>query len=228
MAILIPTSGPLDWQKLLGDPDKHWKPGRSAMAVAHSWEAAPGLPPEVAALLGDDAELLLAIPEHKVALPGRGADSQCDVFALVRAGGETIAVAVEGKVDEAFGPTVGEWLTDASEGKRQRLASISTLLGTSRPIPETLRYQLFHRSAAAILEARRFGCPRAAMIVQSFSPIDACFADYEQFAAFLGLSAAAEAAATLALPDGTRFTLGWARGDQRFLFGAHQPRPAGV
>ena len=225
MAIYIPTTGPLDWQRLLGDPDKHWKPGRSAMAVAHSWEAAAGLPPEVAALLGPDAELLLAIPEHKVTLPGRGADSQCDVFALVRAESGTVGVAIEGKVDESFGPTVGEWLIGASEGKRDRLSSIARLLGVGEPIPPTQRYQLFHRSAAAILEARRFGCQRAAMIVQSFSPVDACFDDYAAFCACLGFEARPGEATTVTIPDGLAVTFGWARGESRFLFGAHAPRP---
>lgn len=46
--ILIPSSGPDDWQQFLADPQKQWKRGYSAMAVALSWEAAQGLPPEVA------------------------------------------------------------------------------------------------------------------------------------------------------------------------------------
>lgn len=78
------------------------------MAAALSWEAAKGVPPEIAELLGGSAELLLAIPEHKVSLPGGSRESQCDVFALVRTFGETMAIAVEAKVSEPFGPTVGE------------------------------------------------------------------------------------------------------------------------
>ncbi len=105
--ILVPTQSPEDWCHLLADPDKHWRAGYSALSAAISWETAHGLPPEIALLLGPDAELLLAIPEHKVAMPGKGRDSQCDVFALVKAGGQTIAVAVavEAKVAEPFGPT---------------------------------------------------------------------------------------------------------------------------
>ncbi|MEO1000600.1 MAG: hypothetical protein AAFW69_08380, partial [Pseudomonadota bacterium] len=84
--ILTPSGGPEDWRQFLADPQNQWKRGYSAMATALSWEAAQGLPPEVAELLGPDAELLLAIPEHKVAVPGGRRASQCDVFALARAG----------------------------------------------------------------------------------------------------------------------------------------------
>ena len=112
--ILTPSSGPDDWQQFLADPQKQWKRGYSAMAAALSWEAAKGLPPEIAALLGPDVELLFAIPEHKVALPGGRQESQCDVFALARAGDETIALAVEAKVNEPFAPTVREWMVGAS------------------------------------------------------------------------------------------------------------------
>ena len=58
--------------------------GHSPMAAALSWEASHGLPPEILEILGASAELLLGIPEHKVALPGGRRESQCYVFALVR------------------------------------------------------------------------------------------------------------------------------------------------
>jgi hypothetical protein len=80
------------------------------------------LPPEIAKLLGVDAELLLAIPEHKVSLRDAGRESQTDVFALVKSNDQTIAVAVEGKVNEAFGPTIKDWYVDPSPAKQQRLA----------------------------------------------------------------------------------------------------------
>jgi hypothetical protein len=83
--IYVPSSGCNDWQRLLADPEKHWRPGFSAFATARAWEAADGLPQEIAELLGPDPELLLAIPEHKVRLPGWERTTECDVFALVRA-----------------------------------------------------------------------------------------------------------------------------------------------
>ena len=177
-AIMVPTRGPEDWRALLAEPDRQWREGYSAMCVALSWERAGGLPREVAAVLGPGAEALLAIPEHKVALPGRGYHSQCDVFALVRVAGQTVALTVEAKVREPFDRTLAEWLGPApSDGKRARLAGICALLGRDAP-PMDLRYQLLHRTAAAVIEAERFGLAGAAMIVQSFDPGHAWFDDY--------------------------------------------------
>lgn len=207
--ILVPSAGPDDWRRRLADPDIHWKPGRSAMAAAQAWEGAGSLPPEIAAILGPEAELLFAIPEHEVALPGGRRASQCDVFALVGIGAETCALAVEAKVDESFGPTLGEWRATPSPGRAARLAAICAALGCAEP-PDALRYQLFHRTAAAVLEARRFRAARAAMIVQSFSPEHARFDDFAAFCTFLGLAPARDQPLRRPLPDGRVLTLGWA------------------
>jgi len=216
--IFRPTCGLADWRAGLADPDKHWRAGYSAMSTAQSWEAADGaLPSEIARLLGQSPEVLFAIPEHKVPLPGGRRDSQCDVFALVREGSRTISLAVEAKVAEPFGETVGVWLAGASPGKRERLAALCDWLGLPCPPPETLRYQLLHRTGAAIAEARRFGLTDAAMIVQSFSPEARWLSDFEDFATALGIDAGHDRAGSAVLPDGMTLTLGWAQGDAHFL-----------
>ncbi|UXX84471.1 DUF6946 family protein [Roseovarius pelagicus] len=110
--IYIPTHGPLDWRALLADPQKQWRAGYSAQAAARSWEDAKGLPPEIATILGPDAELLLAFPEHKVALPGGSRPSQCDIFALARTPDQTIALSVEAKVNEPFDRSLADWMGD--------------------------------------------------------------------------------------------------------------------
>ena len=214
--ILIPTSSPDDWRLLLADPATQWRRGYSAMAAALSWEAAKGLPPEIEALFSEQPELLLAIPEHKVALPGGGRRSQCDVFALIRVGDATCALAVEAKVNETFGPTLGEWRATPSPGKALRLASICQMLGLRDPAPD-LRYQLFHRTAAAVVEARRFKTDRAAMIVQSFSQDHRWHEDFARFAEQLGLDIPPGGSATTKLPCGLPLTLGWATGGVEFL-----------
>jgi len=48
--ILVPTQSYEDWRRLLARPDRHWKPGFSAMTLARSWEAAGGFPAEVDAI----------------------------------------------------------------------------------------------------------------------------------------------------------------------------------
>lgn len=208
MTILVPSHGPDDWRDLLADPGNQWREGFSAKSAALSWENARGLPPEVAAVIGPDARLLLAIPEHKVPLPGGGRPSQCDVFALVSTPRGSCAVSVEAKVAEPFGPTIGDWLKEASSGKHARLEAICALLGCALP-PANLRYQLFHRSAAAVVEAGRFGTAMAAMVVQSFSPERLWHGDFLAFAAHLGMDAT-QGPAERALPDGRPFRLGWA------------------
>ena len=50
----------------------------------------------------------------------------------------------------------------------QRLASLVNTLGISQANLEGIRYQLLHRTAAPLLEARRFNASMAIMIVQSF------------------------------------------------------------
>ena len=101
----IPSGGPDAWQALLAKPDEHWKTGHSARTLAFSWEAHDRLPEEISSLIktipryaNEDPELLMAIPEWKVPLPGGNRASQSDVFALIGVGGDLMIAAVEGKV----------------------------------------------------------------------------------------------------------------------------------
>lgn len=208
--ILRPTTCPEDWKVFLAQPELHWKPGRSAMETAHSWEGAQGVPQEIAAFF-PGAQKLLAVPEYKVALPGGGADSQNDVFALLRDDRGLIPLMVEAKRDESFGPTLGEWLTDASDGKRARLAAICSMMGLDpATLDPSLRYQLFHRTASAIVTAHRFHADRAAMVVQSFSPDRRWYQDFAAFAGLFGPAPEPGVARNRGLPGGKTLLLGWA------------------
>src|SRR3546814_407772 len=104
--IYIPTSSAEHWAQFLAEPVKHWRQGFSARTLAYSWQEANGFPAEVAAVLADQfpsLELLLALPEHQVPLPGGSRPSQNDVWALARSQDQLISIAVEGKVSESFG-----------------------------------------------------------------------------------------------------------------------------
>ncbi|HLL46816.1 MAG TPA: hypothetical protein VK399_08895 [Longimicrobiaceae bacterium] len=195
----VPTRGVESWKALLADPDRHWKAARSAYEAAHSWEAASssprGLPPEVARVLDTSpdtagAELVIGLPEHRVALPGGGHASQNDLWALLRAGPSTISMAVEAKAGERLGETVGEWRSDASprSGKPVRLAAIRELLALDGIDLDPVRYQLLHRAASALIEAERFGAARALVLVQAFGGVaDAkSLADVGGFAGLYG------------------------------------------
>lgn len=224
--IFVPSKGPDDWQAFLADPEKQWRVGYSARSMAYCWETAEGFPAELCALFADSGreafshmELLLAFPEYKVALPGGRRASQNDVFALGRdAAGELAAIAVEGKVNEPFGPTLTEWGVESSEGKQQRLAYLQRTLGLSGELPGTVRYQLLHRTASAVIEAQRFNARSAIMAVHSFSQEDHWFEEYLTFLNLYGTAAEVGELVTLTEINGVTLYSGWARGDARFLF----------
>ena len=206
--ILIPTNGPENWRSFLADPEKQWRDGYSAKETAHSWETANGLPPEITTLMGPASELLLAIPEHKVPMPGRGQASQCDVFALVRDGQKLIALAVEAKVAEPFGETVGRWLSKGGQNRKERVDGICSLLEIEAP-PDHIRYQLLHRTAAAVVEARHFKADIAAMVIQSFSPEHLWHDDFTAFCDHMGTGSERGKLHQKALSDGLTLALGW-------------------
>lgn len=216
--VLVPSDGPDDWKRFLAQPDLHWATGYSARTLAYAWEAANGLPPEIAKLTVQafgPSELILAIPEHKTVLPGGRRESQADVFILVRHPQGLATYTIEGKVDEPFGPTVGEWMIEASAGKSERLRYISELLGLSE-IPPDIHYQLLHRTASALIEAERFDAKLAGMIVHSFSPTQRWRGAFERFAQLFGATAEGDAPMTLTVPSGRSLMLGWATGSQTF------------
>lgn len=236
--IAIPSNGPRDWQRVLADPDLHWKPGASAMTLAACWEAAQGgFPPEVRALLDAsglsalvDSRPLLIIPEFEVALPGGRRASQTDVFVLASGAEGLVTVAVEGKVDEPFGPTVAEKRRDASPGQIERLHFLQEKLGLT-DVPGEIRYQLLHRTVSALLLAEDFGAVRAVILVHSFSSTARWFDDFRRFGELLGVSvqkdglvavpaqASPDSLAASAETSGGRscpLYIGWCSGDRSF------------
>lgn len=109
-----------------------------------------------------------------------------DLLAVAGLGSGLVVVAVEGKVTESFDKLVSEWLADGSGGKRQRLNALCQLLDLDPESVTDLRYQLFHRTAAAILEARRFRASKAILLVHSFCPNATGLGDYVEFGRRLG------------------------------------------
>lgn len=224
--IYLPTLGPDDWQRLLADPAKQWKTGYSARTLAHCWEGAKGWPPEVANVLATSPDpalasidLLLAIPEYKVDLPPRGRPSQNDLFVLGKVvDGGLVALTVEGKVGESFGPTVAAWNATGSPGKNARLRYITGELGLPENLPPDIRYQLLHRTTSALWLARQFNARHAIMLVHSFSPANAWFEDFAAFVAMFGVRDVSRGSmVVLGEIDGTLLQVGWASGDPIFL-----------
>jgi len=192
--IFVPTRGADDWRRCLAAPRTQWREGHSAKCLAECWEAAAGLPPEVERLFRTASfsglqgfELLLAIPEYRVQIPGGGHPSQTDLFLLARTAFDLMTVAVEGKVAEPFGVTLGQWRHEFTRGKRKRLVYIQDVLGLRVELGDDIYYQLLHRLASAVHEAGRFGATSAGLLVHSFSPERAGFAAYREFVELFGV-----------------------------------------
>lgn len=212
----VPTTGPDDWRRLLAEPDKQWRAGYSAHALAHAWEQVDGLPSRVAEVL-DKADqsalrgldLICGLPEYQTPLPGGSRPSQTDLLVLARNDNGLVVIAVEGKAEESFGPLVSEWLKQASPGKERRLAYLCEVLGLERSVVEDLRYQLLHRTASALVEANRLHAQTAVMLVHSFSPNATWFEDFAGFVQALGGEAGRDAVCELGEKFGRTLALGW-------------------
>jgi len=220
--ILVPAESPESWKGLLARPDRQWKVGYSARTLAYCWQGATGFPPEVGAVLGGPSafpgiEPLLGIPELKVGLPGGGRASQTDLWVLARWQKQLVSIAVEGKVAEPLGPTVSEWLAEASPGKAERLRFLLDLLELSSDSVMATRYQLLHRAASAIIQAQKFTASEAVLLVHSFSRENAWFEDFSSFAALLGIAPKVNELFRAGERGGVHFHIAWVRGDPRFL-----------
>jgi hypothetical protein len=209
-------SGPGDVKCLLAEPGKQWVAGYSAYETAWSWFDAQGLPGSIQSILQTDAilanaRLKKAYFEKQTELEdSRRRPSQTDVLAIVEIGSGLAVLGVEGKVRESFGPLIDQW-NDYSPGKLRRLARLIEHIGL---IPSgtmgNLRYQLFHRTVATLLEAERAGINEAAMIVQSFSSDLAGFKDFQNFASAAGMPVVAPGRLSESIVlRGVRIRLGW-------------------
>jgi len=223
--IFVPTVSGTDWQRLLGKPKLHWKSGRSAMSAAACWEESePQLPREISDVLeasGDKSltslEMLVAIPEWEVELPGGDRPSQTDVLAIARNELGLVVLGVEAKVDEPFGPTLGEKKENASEGQLERIAYLESELGCTSALDDSIRYQLLHRTVSAVLTAQAFHASIAVMLVHSFSPDSRWREDFEAFAAAIGGKRVTDDLYEIEHGQSPRLMAGWCKGAEKFL-----------
>ena len=184
-----PLSKPEDVRPFLAQ-DHHWRDGYSAAELAKSWINAQDFPPIVRRVIESCAEyrgihLNEGYFERETDLRTPGRNSQTDLLVVGGNGVEQIVVGVEGKRDESFGPIVSSWL--AKGGRRKiRLDGLCRVLGLDSGKCKKLRYQLFHRTVAALFEAEKAGAKNAMLLVHSFSEKDAGFKDFVRFTESLG------------------------------------------
>jgi hypothetical protein len=72
-----------------------------------------------------------------------------------------------------------------------------------------VRYQMLHRCAASVIEAKRLGFQHAAFVVQAFETPDSSFQDYAVFCEALKIAAERGRMATTSV-DGISLGVGWA------------------
>jgi hypothetical protein len=112
---------------------------------------------------------------------------------------------------------MSDWLAEGSKGKSARLAFLRRELNLNEELAGTIRYQLLHRTASAIIEAKRFGATHAVMIVHSFSPSRDWIQDFEQFASLLRVESAVNKTVSAGIRGGVHLHIGWVCGNEKYL-----------
>lgn len=219
--IFLRSNGPEAWRQFLRSPEKQWKTGFSAKSMAYAWEETEGFPMEVdnvfEGTLFEGVEPLFIIPEYPVPLPGGTQPSVNDVFVLAKTEAELICMMVEGKVSENFGEMIEAWNPESTPGRRERFDHILNLLGLGNDIPLTLRYQLFHRTASAVVEAQNLKVTKAVMLVHSFSQERQHFGDYQDFLKLFSVEAKINQLQFVGNFSGIDLYSGWVVGDKKYL-----------
>ena len=222
----IETRGIASWRERLADPENQWKRYYSAFETAVSWEGASsgsnGLPQPIARLFSNSVfgvpTLLLAIAEHKVPLRGKGGDSQCDVWALLHTESGGVSLSVEAKAKEPFGQgneSLRQWL-DAGKTKESKDNRRERRIHVEENLPKPTRdgyaqvpFQLLHRCAAAVIEAKRLGLPNAAFVIQAFGSPPESFDAFSKMCSAMGVPADRKQL-QVTMVDGMRLGIGWA------------------
>ena len=94
---------------------------------------------------------------------------------------------------------------------------MSTELDLAYPPPDDIRYQLLHRTASAIIEAKRFHAKHAIMLVHSFSQTDEWFSDYRRFLTEFNITAAVDDIVISGEVSNITLYFAWVRGEKQHL-----------
>jgi hypothetical protein len=214
--IFVPAANIYSWYPLLAS-HTHWRDEYSAKELAKAWQLAEGFPASVRSAfvksgldVFTDLELLAAFPEFLTPLPPKGREpSHSDLFVLAKSKAGLFSITIEGKVAEPFGERVAE--LPNSDGRAERLKFLRTKLGG---LDETAcmdkRYQLFHRTVSALIEAQNFCATKALMLVHSLNKTsNSSFLDYSNFCSLFNLNPAVGEICRAGTFDGVELFLGW-------------------
>lgn len=170
--------------------EQQWKAGSSALELARAWcRPKPAPPHEMLAALDSHADTAKfrvtdAVAEQVTPLDNeRGEHRNHDLVAVGTASSGPLLVAVEGKAGEEFGDdTAGAYYArrfGTSSRVPHRIATlVGALTGTTvdpdhAPELDSVLagrgYQLLTASVGAVLEAARWHCPRAVLLIHEFA-----------------------------------------------------------
>jgi hypothetical protein len=161
--------------------------------MADSWFVSEDMPATVRRVMATDeylrdAEFLDGWLERETDLQdGIQGATQTDLLGLFGVGDKLGVLGIEAKVTESFGPLISEKL-GGSEDARLRVRQLCDLFRLDPDHAGHLRYQLVHRTAAIILEARRFRSNIGVLIIQSFCPDRTGLSDCAAFFEAIGMS----------------------------------------
>ncbi len=168
-----------------------------------------------------DIEMLMAFPEYKVPLPGGKRASQSDIFILAKSNEQLISITVEGKVDEPFGEIISEWKLKDMGGKEDRLNFLCDQLMLRIEAVDNIHYQLLHRTASAVIEAKKFNAPIALMLVHAFEKTkekyDESFQAYCQFLSLFSKQGEENTIVLLKRLGSVNLYGGWVKGNKEYL-----------
>ncbi|MDD2229794.1 MAG: hypothetical protein PHY48_10325 [Candidatus Cloacimonetes bacterium] len=182
-----------EWRNLLSHPINHWVDGKSAKELVKLWLQTNDIPASVRSIFPDsDIKPLFIFPEYQVQMPGKGGNSQNDLYIYASTKTNNWVIIVEAKANEVFDETVEKWYEEkknanGGENAAYRLTEIQKILELKvidNPPYNTigkLRTQLFHRTASAIIEAKRVEVSKALVLIQSFANNSNNYLDFKSF-----------------------------------------------
>lgn len=121
-------------------------------------------------------------------------------------------MGVEAKVSEPFGRCLSDdYFSFPRSAKQQRIERLAAMLGLDvrKSSFLDLRYQLLHRTAAAVFEAKRYRTDKAIIMVQTFSDSDEHWDDFACFVEALGGRPEKGALSAIQLEGQPNLWLGW-------------------
>lgn len=162
---------------------RHWKDYRSAKELAKAWftRSNPAPPEELSAYLqrsfpAGEITLTDAYPECIVTLDRFGGEQRnTDLLVFGTVGSQKLAISIEAKADEPFGDQfVGEYYdrrrTVPGSNLPARIDALSRAIFNAdlNPKIRSLRYQLLHATAAALIAAQQHDADVAIFVVHEF------------------------------------------------------------